>query len=281
MMAGHTRVPVSLARSTWRIFDMSLVQMLWSRRSVFLALVVGGPVALAFGIRVLAGLSSVGLPVVNGATVTGPSLFGLMIWLLYIRFILPVLGVFYGTALIADEVEDKTITYLFTRPIPRSAVLLGKYLAYLVCTVLLVLPSVVVVYFLIVPLGGGSIGEEFPVLAADIGMLMLGLATYGALFGFVGARLKRPLVIGLIFAFGWEPGVQIFPGYVKQATIVYYLQALIPQTMPNDSAIGGLIQLFNEVPTLGASLATLFGVTAVTLFLAGRAVQKREYVLEQ
>ena len=71
----------------------------------------------------------------------------MMIWLLYIRFIVPVLGVFYGTSLIADEVDDKTITYLFTRPIPRRAVLLGKYLAYLVCTILLVLPSVVLVIF--------------------------------------------------------------------------------------------------------------------------------------
>ena len=76
-----------------------------------------------------------------------------MMWLLYIRFIVPVLGVFYGTALIADEVEDKTITYLFTRPVPRGAVLIGKYLAYLACTALLVLPSVVLVFFLIVPLG--------------------------------------------------------------------------------------------------------------------------------
>jgi ABC-type transport system involved in multi-copper enzyme maturation permease subunit len=248
---------------------------------VLLALVVGGPVALAIGIRAVVQWSSQGLPAVNGAALTGPALFGMMIWLLYIRFILPVLGVFYGTALIADEVEDKTITYLFTRPIPRSAVLLGKYLAYLVCTVLLVLPSVVIVYFVIVPLGGGSVGQEFPALAADIGMLVLGLATYGALFAYVGARLKRPIVIGLIFAFGWEPGVQIFPGYVKQATVVYYLQALIPQTMPNDSAIGGLIQLFNEAPTLAASLVALFGLTAVMLFLAGRAVQKREFVLEQ
>ena len=89
----------------------------------------------------------------------------MMIWLLYIRFIVPVLGVFYGTALIADEVEDKTITYLFTRPIPRGAVLLGKYLAYLACTVLLVLPSVMLVFFLIVPIGGGSIGAAFPVAA--------------------------------------------------------------------------------------------------------------------
>ena len=54
---------------------------------------------------------------------------------------MPVLAVFYGTALMADEVEDKTLTYLFTRPIPRGAVLIGKYLAYLACTILVVLPG--------------------------------------------------------------------------------------------------------------------------------------------
>ena len=140
---------------------------------------------------------------------SGAALFGMMIWLLYIRFIVPVLGVFFGTALIADEIEDKTITYLFTRPIPRSAVLVGKYLAYLVCTILLVLPSVVLVYFITVPLGGDGarIGRTFPALVKDLGMLAVGLASYGAVFALVGARLKRPLVSGLVFAFGWEPGV--------------------------------------------------------------------------
>ena len=69
---------------------------------------------------------------------------------------MPVLGVFYGTSLIADEVEDKTITYLFTRPIPRGAVLVGKYLAYLACTVFVVLPSVMLVYLLVVPIAAAS-----------------------------------------------------------------------------------------------------------------------------
>ena len=87
------------------------------------------------------------------------AIFGVMIWLLFLRFIVPVLGVFYGTSLIADEVEDKTITYLFTRPIRRSAVLVGKYLAYLVCTTLVVLPGVMLVYFLIVPFQ--QIGASF------------------------------------------------------------------------------------------------------------------------
>src|SRR5439155_25264173 len=117
------------------------------------------------------------------------------------------------TSQTAQPVDDKTITYLFTRPIPRQAVLFGKYLAFLVCTSLLVLPSAVIVYFLIVPLGGGQIGREFVALVIDLGLLAVGLATYGAVFALVGSRLKHPLIAGLVFAFGWEPGVLLFPGY--------------------------------------------------------------------
>ena len=122
---------------------------------------------------------------------------------------MPVLGVFYGTALIADEVEDKTITYLFTRPIPRSAVLLGKYFAYLACTVLLVLPSVMLVFFLIVPTGGGSIGAAFPSLLDGLGMLAVGLAAYGAVFALVGTRLQA--------AAGGRPGVRVRLGTGRAA----------------------------------------------------------------
>jgi ABC-type transport system involved in multi-copper enzyme maturation permease subunit len=193
----------------------------------------------------------------------------------------PVLGVFYGTALIADEIDDKTITYLFSRPIPRASVLIGKYLSYLVCTILLVLPSVVLVFFLVVPVGGGAIGREFPSLAADLGMLALGLAAYGAVFSLVGARLKRPLVVGLVFAFGWEQGILLFPGYLKRATVMYYLQALVPHAMPQDSAVNVLMQIFQEVPTVATSLTGLALITTLALWLAGRAVERREYVLEQ
>src|SRR5438874_13066648 len=157
----------SAAPRTWpsalRIFDLSLGQMLWSRRSVFLAILLGGPVVLAALIAVLT-RTSLGAFRINGAAVGGATVFGMMVWLLYIRFILPILGVFYGTSLIADEVDDKTITYLFTRPIRRSAVLIGKYLAYLVCRLLLEIKTVMIVFFLLVPIGGGSIAAAFPYL---------------------------------------------------------------------------------------------------------------------
>jgi ABC-type transport system involved in multi-copper enzyme maturation permease subunit len=269
-----------LLSSSARVFDLSLGQMLWSRRSLFLAVLLGGPVLLAIALRIAMSFETSGVRV-NGAAISGSAIFGMMIWLLYIRFIVPVLGVFYGTSLIADEVDDKTITYLFTRPIPRSAVLVGKYLAYLVCTILLVLPSVMLVFFLIVPTGGSRIAEAFPSLLADLGMLAAGLAAYGAVFALVGTRLKRPLVVGLVFAFGWEPAVLLFPGYLKRLTVAYYLQALVKHEMPQDSAVSVLMQVFHEVPSVAVSLLCLSVMIGVTLWLAGRAVEHREYVLEQ
>jgi len=268
-----------LLSSAARIFDLSLGQMLWSRRSVFLGVLLGGPVALAVALRIVDSLHTSGFRV-NGAQVGGGTIFGMMIWLLYIRFIVPVLGIFYGTALIADEVEDKTITYLFTRPIPRSAVLVGKYLAYLVCTIFVVLPAVVLIWLLIVPIGG-SLGQGFPDLLKDLGLLALGLVVYGALFALVGAVFKRPLLAGLVFVFGWETVVMALPGTLKRFTVAFYLRGLVPHTMPANSPMSIIESLFRETPPLTLCLFWLVTITLVSLYLAGRAVTNREYVLEQ
>src|SRR5687767_8053474 len=185
--------PKSPVSGAARIFDLSLGELIWSRRTIFMALVVGAPVVLAIVARIVQA-SGVAPLRINGVRVDAASMFGMMIWVLFLRFIVPVLGVFYGTSLVADEVEDKTITYLFTRPVRRGAVLLGKYFAYLACTTLVVLPAVMLVYFLLVPFR--EIPASFVWLVTDLGLLAIGIAAYGALFGLVGAVLKRPLVVG-------------------------------------------------------------------------------------
>jgi ABC-type transport system involved in multi-copper enzyme maturation permease subunit len=262
-----------------RIFDLSLGEMLWSRRTIFMALVVGSPVALAIVARIVQA-SGIAPLRVNGVQVDAAGMFGMLIWVLFLRFIVPVLGVFYGTALIADEVDDKTITYLFTRPIRRGAVLAGKYLAYLACTTLVVLPAVMIVYFLLVPFG--EIPASFMSLVTDLGLLAIGIAAYGALFALVGAVMRRPLVVGLVFAFGWEQLALLLPGYLRRFTLAYYLQALVPHAMPPDTGVASLLQsVFTETPSAATSILVLGLVTAVSLVLAARAVERREYVLEQ
>lgn len=270
----------SLWTASLRVFDLSLGEMLWSRRTVFLALIVGGPVLIAVILRIVDALNVPAMRV-NGVRMGGPSIFGLMIWFLFLRFIVPVLGIFYGTSLMADEVEDKTITYLFTRPIPRSAVLIGKYLAYLASTVLIVLPSVMLVYFLVVPIGGGGIAGSFPTLLRDLVLLATGLAVYGALFAAVGAWIKRPVLFGLFFAFGWENFAMALPGYLKRFTVAFYTQSLVPHAMPSDNLMSVLQSVFKESVSGWQSALTLAGLLAVALALATRAVERREYVLEQ
>ena len=274
----NERKAPSFLTASARIFELSLGEMLWSKRTIFMALVVGGPVILAIVVRVL---QASGIPAlrVNGVRVGGAAMFGMMIWVLFVRFIVPVLGVFYGTALVADEVEDKTITYLFTRPIQRGAVLVGKYLAYLVCTALVVLPSVMIVYFMMVPFS--EVPASFGLLVKDLGILAIGLAVYGALFALTGAVLKRPLVIGLIFAFGWEQVALLMPGYLKRFTLAYYVQALVPHAMPSDGPASLLQAVFREVPSAATALFWLIFALVVSLFLAARAVERREYILEQ
>jgi ABC-type transport system involved in multi-copper enzyme maturation permease subunit len=265
--------------SALRVFDLSVGEMLWSRRTIFMALVVGAPVLISLLLRVL---DALGAPVfrVNGMMMAGPAIFGLMIWVFFLRFTVPVLGVFYGTSLIADEVEDKTITYLFTRPIPKGAVLVGKYLAYLACTFFVVLPSVVIVYLCIVPLRG-SLGASFLDLVKDLALLAVGLAVYGAVFAFIGARFKRPLLVGLIFIFGWEQAALAFPGYLKKFTVAYYLQAMVPHAMPNDNVISLIQGIFRETPSLGESLIWLALILGLFLWAAAVSVERKEYVLEQ
>lgn len=261
-----------------RVFDLSLGQMLWSRRTMFMALLVGVPAALALIARGLAAGGFLWMRV-QGVAVSGSEVFAVMVWLLFLRFIVPVLGMFYGTSLIADEVEDKTITYLFTRPIQRGAVLTGKYLAYVVCTTAMVLPAVVVAYFVAVPLS--DVASSFGAMVTDLGILAIGLAVYGALFALVGVLLKKPLVVGLIFVFAWEQVVLLMPGSFKQFTVAYHLQALVPHAQPADETVSFLQSVFRDAPSPWASLFWLCAILVVCLGLAVTIIERREYVLDQ
>jgi hypothetical protein len=279
-MNNSSRSGPSFWRAVLRVFDMSVGQMLWSKRTVFMALATGAPVAIGMLLR---GIHEIGMSSfrINGMPVPGPVIFGGMIWLLYLRFVVPVLGAFYGTSLISDEVEDMTITYLFTRPVPRGAIIIGKYLAYLVCTGLVVLPSVTAVYLLITPIAGGSIGATFPQLLTDLGLLALGLAVYGAVFALIGALVPRPLVAGLMLVFGWEQVALLVPGYLRRFTVAHYLQSLVPHSMPQDDTVTAIQSLFSEPPSPVSSLFSLVAILVIALWLAARTVERREYMLQQ
>ena len=102
------------------------------------------------------------------------------------------------------------------------------------------------------------------------------------LFAFVGAKFKRPLLIGLIFIFGWEQAALAFPGYLKRFTVAYYLQGLVPHAMPSDSVLSLIQGIFRESPTLAwQPVRAVRRFWSIWLAWSAWTVERREYVLEQ
>ena len=236
-----------------------------------MALLVGFPVILAIGYRVLLATDAPirGLPPLD--------FYALVVAVVWIRNILPVVALFHATSLVADEVEGKTITYLLTRPVSRVSILVGKFLAYLATSLGIALPAVVLTFFILVTTRGWEgVGASVPDLFRDLGVVALTLIVYGASFTLLGVLLKRPVIPGLLFLFGWELLANL-PGYLPRFTLTAWLRSLISHRPAQE----GLSGLFGQVQPVGLSLVVLIVATAVFLAAAGWLFSQREYVLDQ
>ena len=99
---------------------------------------------------------------------------------------------------------------------------------------------------------------------------------YGALFALLGVLLKRPVIPGLLFLYGWELLANL-PGYLPRFTLTAWLRSLIHHRPAEE----GLAGLFQQVLPADQALVVLLGVSFVLLAAAGWIFSRREYVLEQ
>jgi ABC-type transport system involved in multi-copper enzyme maturation permease subunit len=269
-VSPDTRRPLPLVAGARAVFALSLERLFWSRRSLLMGALLCLPVAFGILYRVV-------LIAKLPPRLSGFDLYGTVVALYYIRNVVPLAALFYGTSLVTDEVEDRTITYLFTRPIQRGSILIGKFGAYLATTFCLVLPATVVTYFLLMTASGFSGATAHGVaLVRDLGALALGLVAYGALFALAGVVLKRPMIPGLLFLFVWEL-VANLPGYLPRLTLTAWLRSLVT----HHPAEEGLAQVFAQTQPAFLSLVVLVALSALFLGLAARIFSGREYVLDQ
>jgi ABC-2 type transport system permease protein len=251
------------------VFELSLEQATWSRRSIFMGVLLGLPILIALLYRT----ESLGrMP----PEVTGFEIFGNLVVFYYLGNALPLMALFYAASLVADEVEGKTITYLLTRPISRPSILFGKFAAFFATGLTLSLPPLVLTFLLLVAGGEGkSLGEAAPDLFRDMAVCTLALLTYGALFALLGCVLRRPLLPGLLYLFLWELVVSHLPGYMPRLSVSAYLRSLVSHRPAEE----GLLQLFGEVIPWGDCLLTLGIATVAGLSLATWIFSRREYVV--
>jgi ABC-type transport system involved in multi-copper enzyme maturation permease subunit len=262
--------PLPFGTAARAVFELSLDGMVFSRRSLLMALLVAAPVAFAVLYRVLAATHR--QPPLGAA-----DLYALMVAVYWVRNVLPLTALFYATSLVADEVEGRTLTYLLTRPLTRASIFAGKFAAYLATTLTLALPAGVLTFFVLMTgAGAPALGPAAVDLLRDLGVMLLALVAYGALFGLLGVLLRRPVIPGLLFLYGWELLANL-PGYLPRFTLSAWLRSLI-RHRPAEEGIAGL---FQQVLPADQGLAVLIGASAVLLGTAAWIFSRREYVLEQ
>lgn len=251
------------------IFSNTLRGMLRARRLVWVCLLALLPGALALIIRLNT----------RRGDWDGHAAYDHMEQNIVFGFILVMMAVIYGTGAISQEVEQKTIVYLLTRPIHRWRILLMKFLATtLLTTVSVYVASAVVA---LVSLGPSSLSRA--PFTRDLLVLPVGALAYSGLFVLVAAALARsllPLILGLLYAFGWETLVPLLPGDMKMLSLMSYLHELAPHpaAQPQQTANPFLALAQQSDITPRISWIVLAAVIAVTLGMALLVFSLREYV---
>jgi ABC-2 type transport system permease protein len=112
---------------------------------------------------------------------SGIFLFSNIIMLFYLQLIILILALFYGTSICSEEVEGKTLTYLITRPISKTFIILGKYGAYTLIVIGMV--SLGLIFsFAVLNIDRLLDGSIYPTLLRYWGVLILGAVAYTAFF---------------------------------------------------------------------------------------------------
>ncbi len=229
------------------------------------------PIILAVVVRI----------VLHGRSGDVAAVFTEILMVFFLQFYIVILALFYGTSIVAEEIEGRTLSYLITRPLPKPAIVLGKYAAYSLLMFLMVAASLSVSFF-IMNAGRLAEGRLYLTFLSYLGVLGLGILAYTAFFTFLGTILKKAILVGLVFGFGWENVIQYFPGSTQRFSVVHYLKSLLPYRPMGGGGGTIALLLFRLEPTSPPLAILMLAVIAgVFLALACWVFRTKEYLYEE
>jgi len=217
------------------------------------------------------------LEIVNPDTQTpAEKVFSYGLSIVYIQLLIPVLALLYGALIVNEEVDNKTLVFLTTSPIPRPAIILGKYFASILVSALIVNIGFILCFIIINlnQLGDIQYAREF---FNFLGTGTIELTVYTALFALMGTIFKKSIGLGLL-VFGWENAVQYFPGVTQKLTIMHFVKSLLPQAEESQGFLKILTFQLEPTPVFEAVVVMLI-ITILTLSASCYIFNKKEYLL--
>jgi ABC-2 type transport system permease protein len=185
----------------------------------------------------------------------------------FVGFVLPLFTMSYATAAFGTERESRSLIWLMTRPLPRSAIYLAKFLGTLPWCVMFGLGG-----FAAMCLAGGDYGRL--AFAMYWPAAVVGTVAFAAMFHLVGAVFRRPVVVALVYVFFYEALVAALPGSLKLLSLSYYVRSLMYNAASAADYPTDLMDMVSSVPDANAwaFLAVVTtGLTALGMWLFTRS----------
>ncbi len=208
------------------------------------------------------------------SSISASHLYSNIIVAFYIQFIIGILSIFYGSSVIDEEVEGKTLIYLFSKPISKSSIILGKFLSYISIIVITIMSGLIISF--IIAYINAYISHKiiimfFKYMIASFFAIM----AYTSLFTMLATFFKRTAIVGLLFIFGWESIINYMPGKTQKLTIIHYVKSLIPQTAVNRNFL-----LFHLEPSSALTAIIVLSLISIISLIIGIWVFKyKEYII--
>lgn len=174
-----------------------------------------------------------------------------MIAALGLGVVVPVVALVFAGAAIGDLREDKTLVYLWLRPMDRWTIVVGAALAALTLAAPICLIPLVV--------GAALTGVGNGVVAGTLLAGAVGTIAYSAVFTLLGVWLRRFIVWGLAYILIWEGFVaQAGAGVARVALRKYTRSILVDRT-------GADLELADFSLAVGVVVPLVVAVAALAL----------------
>jgi len=184
--------------------------------------------------------------------------------LLIVGAIVPIITMAFSTAAFGNDLEDRTLSYLVLKPIPRWRIVLSKLLASMVVSGPLLIASGVVATFL------GLEADARTAVAVGVA-LFAGLSAYTTIFIWAGLITRWALPFALIYVFLWELLIGSFIESVGYLSVRGYTLAIMHGV--DEKTFEELSSRVIEFP---AALASAAGVTVLFFWLTVRRLRRMD-----
>jgi hypothetical protein len=189
-----------------------------------------------------------------------------VVFSVFLTFLLPLWSLSFATESLGGEAEGNTMIWLLTRPLPRPAIYLGKFLALLPWTLGLNVGG-----FALMSLAAGRPG----LLALRLYWPAVVWATlaFSAVFFFMGACFRRPAVVALVYAFFLEVLFGNLPGYLKRVSVGFFTRCMMFEAAHDYGVQAEKPSVF--LPVDGPTAQLVLAAMTVVVLLAGMVVFSR------